>query len=95
MVAILAASGPHSTARPGEVVAAVFLGILCLALWCALALWPARVAQDKGHSFAGYFIFSLFAFPLALVTAYLVGDRNQPARLDSPEPVEEARSAHS
>ena len=44
-------------------------------IWVALAFWPARVAARKGHSFLGYFIFSLFFFPAALIVAYLVHDR--------------------
>ena len=44
-------------------------------IWIALAFWPARVAGRKGHSFVGYFILSLFFFPLALVLAYVVKDR--------------------
>jgi hypothetical protein len=43
------------------------------------SFWLARVARRKGHSFIGYFIFSLFFFPLALLTAYLVHDRSGPA----------------
>jgi hypothetical protein len=58
----------------------VLLAIAFLVVWIALAFWPARVARRKGHSFIGYFIFSLFFFPLALLTAYLVGDRTQPAQ---------------
>ena len=54
-------------------------GIVFLLIWIAIAFWPARVAHRKGHSFIGYFIFSLFFFPLALLTAYLVHDRRQPA----------------
>jgi hypothetical protein len=57
----------------------VFLAVAFLIVWIALAFWPARVARRKGHSFIGYFIFSLFFFPLALLTAYLVQDRTQPA----------------
>ena len=34
-----------------------------------------RVAGRKGHSFIGYFIFSLFFFPAALIVAYLVPPR--------------------
>lgn len=49
--------------------------ILIVAIWIALAFWPARVADRKGHSFIGYFIFSLFFFPAALITAYVVADR--------------------
>jgi hypothetical protein len=44
-------------------------------VWIAIAFWPARVAGRKGHSFVGYFIFSLFFFPAALIAAYLVHDR--------------------
>jgi hypothetical protein len=53
----------------------VLLVILFLCVWVALAFWPARVARRKGHSFLGYFIFSLIFFPLALITAYMVQDR--------------------
>jgi len=51
------------------------LGVLGLVIWVALAFWPARVARRKGHSFFGYFVLSLFFFPLALVLAYVVHDR--------------------
>jgi hypothetical protein len=49
--------------------------ILFVVVWVALAFWPARVAARKGHSFIGYFILSLFFFPLALIMAYVVHDR--------------------
>jgi len=49
--------------------------LIVVAIWLALAFWPARVAARKGHSFVGYFIFSVFFFPLALITAYVVHDR--------------------
>jgi hypothetical protein len=55
------------------------LVIVFVCIWVALAFWPARVADRKGHSFLGYFIFSLFFFPLALVAAYMVHDRSHPA----------------
>ena len=57
----------------------VFGWIVLVAIWIALAFWPARVAGRKGHSFIGYFIFSLFFFPLALLVAYMVGDRTRRA----------------
>ena len=44
-------------------------------VWVAIAFWPARVAARKGHSFFGYFLFSLLFFPAALIVAYLVQDR--------------------
>jgi uncharacterized membrane protein YhdT len=49
--------------------------ILFLIVWIAIAFWPARVAGRKGHSFFGYFIFSLIFFPAALIVAYVVQDR--------------------
>ena len=51
------------------------VGIIGLIIWIAIAFWPARVARRKGHSFIGYFILSLFFFPLALILAYVVKDR--------------------
>ena len=48
-----------------------------LLIWIALAFWPARVAGRKGHSFIGFFIFSIFFFPAALIAAYLVRDRRR------------------
>ena len=55
---------------------------IAIIIWIAIAFWPARVAGRKGHSFIGYFIFSLFFFPAAIIMAYMVGDRTQalPAR---------------
>ena len=53
--------------------------ILFVAIWIAIAFWPARVARRKGHSFLGYFMFSLFFFPAALIVAYLVRDRTRSA----------------
>jgi hypothetical protein len=49
--------------------------VILAAIWVALAFWPARVAGRKGHSFFGFFIFSLFFFPAALIVAYMIRDR--------------------
>ena len=57
----------------------VLLAVVFICIWVALAFWPARVAARKGHSFLGYFIFSLVFFPVALLTAYMVHDRSTPA----------------
>ena len=43
--------------------------LLAVIVWIAIAFWPARVASRKGHSFIGYFIFSLIFFPAALIVA--------------------------
>jgi hypothetical protein len=48
---------------------------IAVVIWIALAFWPARVAARKGHSFFGYFLFSIVFFPAALIVAYMVGDR--------------------
>ena len=49
---------------------------LALVVWVAIAFWPARVAARKGHSFVGYFLFSLVFFPAALIVAYMVSDKS-------------------
>ena len=49
---------------------------LAIGVWIAIAFWPARVAARKGHSFIGYFLFSLVFFPAALIVAYVVSDRS-------------------
>lgn len=54
----------------------IVFGVIGLIIWIAIAFWPARVARRKGHSFLGYFILSLFFFPLAIILAYVVQDRN-------------------
>ena len=52
--------------------------IILAIIWIAIAFWPARVADGKGHSFFGYFVFSLVFFPLALLMAYMSQDRTVP-----------------
>ena len=59
----------------GVLAVSVLGWIVFVFIWLALAFWPARVAGRKGHSFFGYFVFSLFFFPLALIMAYMVHDR--------------------
>ena len=54
-----------------------FGSIIFVIIWVAIAFWPARVAGRKGHSFIGFFILSLFFFPLALILAYVVKDRTR------------------
>jgi hypothetical protein len=61
------------------------VAVILAVIWVALAFWPARVAARKGHSFLGYFIFSLFFWPAALIVAYLVQDRMTIVR-DRPAP---------
>lgn len=56
-----------------------FEWLLFTIVWVAIAFWPARVAARKGHSFIGFFLFSVVFFPAALITAYVVRDRSVPA----------------
>ena len=56
-----------------------FWSILFVIIWVEIALCPARVAGRKGHSFIGFFIFSLVFFPAALIVAYVVQDRRTAA----------------
>jgi hypothetical protein len=51
------------------------IGVIAFIIWVLLAFWPARVAGRKGHSFIGFFIFSVIFFPAALIVAYVVRDR--------------------
>lgn len=51
--------------------------LFVLVVWIAIAFWPARVADRKGHSFFWFFVLSLFFFPLALILAYVVSDRTK------------------
>jgi hypothetical protein len=67
--------GDPLLARRGETVMSVIWWTIAAVIWIAIAFWPARVAGRKGHSFIGYFIFSLFFFPAALIVAYLVDNR--------------------
>ncbi len=53
----------------------LILWIQCAVIWIAIAFWPARVTGRKGYSFIGFFIFSMFFFPAALIVAYLVPPR--------------------
>jgi hypothetical protein len=77
----VAAIGQHGKSvrceRGEEAAMSVLWWILFAAVWIAIAFWPARVAGRKGHSFIGYFIFSLFFFPAALLVAYLAHDRTE------------------
>jgi hypothetical protein len=53
-----------------------FGSIILAIIWIAIAFWPARVAARKGHSFIGFFLFSLVFFPAALIVAFMVQDRS-------------------
>jgi ABC-type dipeptide/oligopeptide/nickel transport system permease component len=53
--------------------------ILGLVIWILIALWPARVAASKGHSFFGYFLLSLPFWWITLFIVYFgLDDKNHP-----------------
>ncbi|HET6924287.1 MAG TPA: hypothetical protein VFH39_00460 [Candidatus Saccharimonadales bacterium] len=57
----------------------VFAFILLVIVWVALAFLPASIAHNKGHSFIGWFIISLFFWWITLFVALFLPNRNQPA----------------
>lgn len=48
------------------------MGLLIIGVLLGLAWIPAKIAGDKGHSFAGYFLFGFFLFLPALIVACVV-----------------------
>jgi hypothetical protein len=59
----------------GRLTVLLLLGLL-------LGLIPATVAQRKGQSFVGYWLFGVVLFPFALVVALLLPTLDQPSRSD-------------
>jgi Kef-type K+ transport system membrane component KefB len=56
-------------------------GILGLIAWIIIAIWPARVASNKGHSFFVWFIISLFFWWVTLFWVYFgMNDRTRTAQ---------------
>lgn len=51
--------------------------ILVLAL--LLAIIPARIARNKGYSFAGFYVFGFFLFIVALIVALVIKDKSADA----------------
>ena len=59
----------------------VFLSIIGLVAWICLALWPARIASRKGHSFILFLLLGIVtSFLFSLLVAALVKDRNATAK---------------
>ncbi len=57
-----------------------FFYILGVILWIAIAFWPATVAKNKGHSFLGYFVLSLFFWWITLFIVYFgLKDNSKPS----------------
>ena len=53
-------------------------------LWIIIAFWPASIAKQKGHSFLGWFILSLFFWWITLFIAiFFLEDKNKTANHQS------------
>jgi hypothetical protein len=48
------------------------------AISAALACIPASIASNKGRSFAGFWLFGLFALVIAIAVALLISDESRP-----------------
>lgn len=50
---------------------------ITLVIIVLLGLIPAKIAQKKGYSFIGYWIFGIFLFIPALIVALVISDKKQ------------------
>jgi len=56
-------------------------GVLSIIAWILIAIWPARVASKKGHSFVVWFVISLFFWWITLfVVNFGLHDKNRTAK---------------
>lgn len=55
----------------------VFWFTFLVVIWILLALLPATIASNKGHSFLGWFILSLFFWWITLFVALFMPNRNR------------------
>lgn len=60
----------------GATVSAIWL-IVIVIFWILVALLPATIAKNKGHSFLGWFIVSLFFWWITLFIALLMPNRTR------------------
>lgn len=56
----------------------VFVLMLGIIVWVALALLPATIAKNKGHSFILWFLISIFFWWITLFVAIFMHDRSHP-----------------
>ncbi len=56
----------------------VFALMLGIVLWVALALLPAIIAKNKGHSFILWFLLSIFFWWITLFVALFMHDKRRP-----------------
>lgn len=68
-----------------------FFLILGIVLWICLALWPAYIAKNKGHSFILFLLLGIFlSWFISLIAALVVHDRNA-----TPQSIADDRAAEA
>lgn len=66
------------------VAAVAQLGVLLIAIAIiGVVLFPAMLADSKGHSYWGFFFLSIIAFPIALLIALALTDRSTEVEVGS------------
>ncbi|HUA12945.1 MAG TPA: hypothetical protein VL989_00370 [Candidatus Sulfotelmatobacter sp.] len=69
-----------------------FFIVLGVALWIALAFWPAVIARRKGYSFALFLILALLiSWLISLIIALVLKDKNETAESRANEKIVEAK----
>ena len=54
----------------------LFYIIFLLVILFVILPIPARIASKKGYSYIGFLFFAIFFYPIALVVALLIDDKN-------------------
>jgi len=62
----------------GYTLSVIWFFVLLL-LWIVVALLPASIARNKGRSFLGWFMLSLFFWWITLFVAIFMKDRARPS----------------
>ena len=52
-----------------------YFAFLILILFVVLPI-PARIARNKGYSYIGFLVFAIFFYPIALIAALLINDKD-------------------
>ena len=70
-----------AAAQQGSAVTSILPVIIPVIIWIGiilgLAYIPANIARKKGYGFAGFYIFGIFLFLIALIVALCLSDKNK------------------
>lgn len=70
-----------AAAQQGSAVTSILPVIILVIIWIGiilgLAYIPANIARKKGYGFAGFYIFGIFLFLVALIVALCLSDKNK------------------